>query len=237
MFRGICAATWAPYAADGVALVVILVFAIVAAKKGFVECFFGFISTVLAIIVAFLFMNALMSATNGLFGLQGVLQNSLIGAFGKIKGFETDISASGLEAALADKNLPQFVIDIIMKNVTVADVPAGTTLAMVVGETVGTIAATFIAWLAIFLGAKLVLKLVEKIFTSIVENVPLIGSLNSLLGFVVGALQGLLIVSGVIAVLALIPSEGITTFFNECAFVGYLYNQNPINTILAWISI
>ena len=61
----------AVYIVDAIALLAILIFAVRAAKKGFVECFFGFISTVLAIIVAFLFMNALMSATNGLFGLQG----------------------------------------------------------------------------------------------------------------------------------------------------------------------
>ena len=235
MLQGLCAA-WAPYAADGVALVVLVCFAAVSAKKGFVRCFFGFISTIVAIIVAFLFMKTLVSATNGLFGLEELIQNGCIDAFGKINGFDIDISTAGVEAALQDKNLPQFLINVILENVTVADVPAGTTLAMVVGGTIGTLATNFVAWLVLFLAAKLIMKLIEHIFASIVENIPVIGALNSLLGFAVGALEGLLIVSGVIAVLAFIPIEGITNFFNECAFVGWLYNHNPINTILGWIT-
>lgn len=235
MLPGLCA-TWARYAADGVVLVVLICFAVISAKKGFVRCFFGFISTIVAIIVAFLFMKTLVSATGGLFGLEGAIQNGCTDAFGKINGFDIDVSTAGVEAALQDKNLPQFLIDILLENVTVSDVPAGTTLAMVVGGTIGTLATNFVAWLVLFLLAKLLLKLIEHVFSSIVENIPLVGALNSLLGLAVGALQGLLIVSGVIAVLAFIPIEGITDFFNECAFVGWLYNHNPINTILGWIT-
>jgi hypothetical protein len=64
---------------------------------------------------------------------------------------------------------------------------------------------------------------------------PIVGAVNSLLGFCVGALQGLLIVSGVVAVLSFIPIDGLTSFFNECVLVNWLYHNNPINLILSWI--
>ena len=104
-------ASWIHYAIDGVVILVALMFAVKSAKKGFVDCFFGFVSTILAVIAAFMFMKGLLTWTEGLFGLQDAIENALIGAFGKVKGFDIDVSAAGIEAALEDKNLPSFLIN------------------------------------------------------------------------------------------------------------------------------
>ena len=50
--NALCAA-WTVYAVDILAVVVLFVFAVAAAKRGFVACFFGLISTLVAILVAF----------------------------------------------------------------------------------------------------------------------------------------------------------------------------------------
>ncbi len=227
-------ATWIHYAADAAVIVAMVMFAVSSAKKGFVECFFGFISTILAVIAAFVFMKSVLSWTGGLFGLQGVIENGVVGGLGNIKGFDIDVSAAGIEAALQDKNLPSFLISAVVDSVGNKELPIGTTLAMVVGGTIAEFAATLIAWLAVFIIAKLLLKLVRNVLNSIVESLPIVGSLNHLLGFAVGGIKGLLIVCGVIAVLALIPAEGLTAFFNETAIVGWLYHSNPLHVILGW---
>ena len=234
MLENLCAA-WQPSAVDILAVIVILGFAIVSAKRGFVECFFGFISTIVAVLVAFFLMKSVVEWTNGLFGLQKVLQNGCITALGKINGFNVDVSNEGLAALLEEKNLPAFLAKFVVESVGDADIPVGTTLAQVVGAPLGNFATSLIAWLAVFLLAKLLLSILKRIFSSIVRNIPLVGGVNTLLGFAVGALQGLLILSGVLAVLAMLPIENVITFFNECAFVGWLYNHNPINVILGWI--
>ncbi|MBO5240578.1 MAG: CvpA family protein [Clostridia bacterium] len=228
-------ASWVHYALDGIVLVLIVAFAASSAKKGFVECFFGFISTILAIVTAFLFMKGVLSWTGGLFGLQDVIENAVVGGLGKITGFDIDVSAAGIEAALADKNLPSFLVNAVIESVGNQELPLGTTLAMVVGGSIAEFTATLIAWFLVFLLVKLLLKLVQRVLTSIVENLPIVGSLNHLLGFVVGGLQGLLIACGVIAVVALIPAEGLNAFFNECLIVRWLYNSNPIHVIFSWI--
>ena len=74
MLQALNAVSWIHYALDGVVLLLILIFAAKAAKKGFVKCFFKFISTIIAIVVAFLFMNAVLEWTNGLFGLQDIIK-------------------------------------------------------------------------------------------------------------------------------------------------------------------
>ncbi len=228
-------ASWIHYAIDGVVILVALIFAVKSAKKGFVDCFFGFVSTILAVVVAFTFMKGLLAWTDGLFGLQGAIENGLIGAFGKVKGFDVDVSAAGMEAALEDKNLPSFLINAIVDNVANKDVPSGTTLAMIVGGTLGEFAATLVAWLVVFLIAKFLLKLVRKFLNSLIQSLPIVGGINRLLGFIVGAIKGLLIVCVVVAVIALIPSAGLTAFFSETVVAGWLYNSNPLHVILGWI--
>lgn len=226
--------SFAIYAVDAIVAVVILVFAIVSARRGFVECFFGFISTIVAIVFAFLLMKTFVRVTGGIFGLQGVIENGCIKALSKIKGFDMDISSQGIAETLSGK-LPKFVINIVLENISNGDVPAGTTVAMSVASTVSGFAINLIAWLILFLVIKLLIKLIERFLTSIINKLPIVGSLNTILGFTVGILQGLLIISGVIAVIALFPSESTATFFNETILVGLLYNHNPLHAVFGLI--
>lgn len=228
-------ANWVPYAIDAAVVVLIVLFAVSSAKKGFVECFFGFVSTIVAVIAAFTFMKSLLSWTDGLFGLQNFIQEAVIGGLSKVTGFDIDVSAAGIEAALADKNLPSFLINIVVDSVGNQEVPIGTTLAMIVGASIAELTATLVAWLVVFILVKIALRIVRGILTSIVESLPIVGSLNHLLGFVVGGIKGLLIVCGVIAVLALIPAEGLNTFFNQTTIVRFLYNDNPLHVVFGWI--
>lgn len=228
-------ATWVNFAADALVLILIVAFGASSAKKGFVNCFFGFISTILALIAAFSFMKGVLIWTEGLFGLQGVIENTVVDGLGKIAGFDVDVSTAGIESALADKNLPSFLINAVVSSVGNQEVSLGTTLAMVVGDTIAEFMATLVSWFLIFLIVKFLLKLVRGVLNSIVEALPIVGSLNHLLGFVVGGIKGLLIVCGVIAVIALIPAEGLNVFLSECTIVRWLYNNNPLHVIFSWI--
>ena len=226
--------SFAIYAVDAIVAVVILVLAIVSARRGFVECFFGFISTIVAIVFAFLLMKTFVRITGGLFGLQSVIENGLVKALTKIKGFDIDISSQGIAETLSGK-LPKFLINIVLENISNGDVPTGTTVAMSVASTVSGFAINLIAWFLLFLIIKLLIKLIERFLTSIINKLPIVGSLNTILGFTVGILQGLLIISGVIAVIALFPSESTATFFNETILVGLLYNHNPLHAVFGLI--
>lgn len=220
---------------DILAVIVIIGVAIVSAKRGFADCLFGFISTIVAILLAFLLLKPIMNWTNGLFGLQGTLENGCTAVLSKIKGFSMDISNQGISEALAGKALPQFLIDAIVSSVGNESIPVGTTIAMLAGDALGGFIAGLIAWLVLFFIAKLILMLVKTLVCSVIENLPIVSSLNTLLGFVLGVLQGLLIISAIVAVLSILPIPSASTFFSNCMFVGWLYNHNPINVIVGWI--
>ena len=236
MLQALNAISWIHYAVDGLVLLAVLIFAGKAASKGFVKCFFKFISTIIAVFVAFLLMNAVLQWTGGLFGLETIIKDGCKGGLANIVGFDTDVSATGIEAALKGK-IPDFLIPMVVDGVANKQIPAGTTVAMIAGDALGGVATGFIAWLAIFIVAKVALSLLEKLFSSLVDSIPLVGALNSLLGFVVGAIEGVLIICGVIAALSFLPFEGLMAFFDECIVVGWLYHNNFINIILGWITI
>jgi uncharacterized membrane protein required for colicin V production len=226
-------AVWTTYAVDGLAIAVVVVFALTSLKKGFVRCLFGFVSGFLAIVFALLFMRSVIEWTDGLFGLQQAMEEGLIKAFSKMDAFSIDVSNAGLESAL-DGKVPAFLQGIIIDNVGDSTLAPGTTIAMLMGSAVAKLGATLIAFIVLFLMIKFLLKLLSRVLSSVVEKIPLVGSLNSLLGFAVGILEGFLIVCVAVAVLSLIPSESMTAFFDECIFIKWLYNANPLYTVFSW---
>ena len=223
------------YIIDILVVVVILGVALVCAKRGFIDCLFGFIATIVAIILAFALMKPFVGWTGGIFGLQGVLEKACTGVFAKVKPFTIDISNQGISEALAGKNLPAFLIDAIVKGVGNESIPAGTTIAMLAGSALGEFITGLISWIVVFLIAKILIMLLRNTLGSVIENIPIVGGVNHILGFVVGILQGTMIVSGIIAVISILPIPSATQFFSDCLFVGLLYNHNPLNVILGWI--
>ena len=234
MLQNICGA-WQHYTLDALVVLACLLFAIKDCKKGFVNCLFGVISSLLAIGLAMLLMNVVLDWTNGLFGLEGALERGCTNAFAKIKGFDIDVSNQGIETALTDKNIPKFLIKMVVEEFGDATIAAGTTIAMLVGQSLGGLITGLICWTVLFLIVKGLLFIVRRVITGVLEQIPIVGKLNHGLGFVVGAVKAVLIFSAIIAIFSIIPSEGMSNFFNECIFVRWMYNRNPLNVILSWI--
>ena len=233
LLNSLCAVAWTNYIVDGIVALFALISVIVCAKKGFIDCFFGTISTIVALVVAIAFAKTVVSATDGLFGLQGFLQGKLEGVFAKLNGFTADISQSGVEAALEEQNVSAILAGLVMKLVGKQEsIPEGTTLAMLCGEGAGSLATTLIAGLALFIVAKLIIRLLRGVLNAVAENIGLVRGVNVLLGAAVGFLQALLIVCVILAVLAIFPNEAIAAYLSKTYFIGKLYLHNPLVSIL-----
>ncbi len=217
---------------DLVAVIVLLIFAIRSAKKGFVACVIGLLSTIVAGVVAFLLVNSVLTWTGGIFGLQGKLTNGCTNAFAKIAGFNVDISSEGLRASLTAKKLPAFLVNTIVDGIGNNTVPEGTTIAKLVGGTVAELIAKLIAFLLAFAVLKIVLKIVGNLLSGVINSLPIVGALNGLLGFVTGILQGAFTICVVLSIFSLIPSVGIINTFNSGTVLKFLYNHNFVLALL-----
>ena len=235
ILHALCVSQFVAYGVDAVVLLTLLIFAIVCAKRGFVSCFFSLVSTVAALILAFALAKPFAALTNGFFGLEEIFSEKFVTAFSKLSGFNMDISGSGIEAALADKNLPAILGNLVISKFGSGALAAGTTLGMVVGETTASLTVIILSFIALFIVIKLVLLLLKNVFTTIIEKLTVFNVLDGFLGALVGLLEGVAIVCLVLSILTIIPSQGMVDFFNQTIVLKVLYNHNPLITVIGWL--
>ncbi len=204
------------------------------ARKGFIGCILGVVSSIVAIFLAISLSSVIVDATGGLFGLQNTLAGVFEGSFAAKEGFNVDItSQEGLVEALESQNVSAIIARLVLKT-NEQDFAAGTTLAMLVGDAMGSLAARLIAGVVLFIAIKLVVRLLKKILSGVLENVPLLGGVNRLLGGAFGLIYAWLIVGALLALLAVLPFGGVTTFLQSSLFVGWLYDHNILVIVLSW---
>lgn len=228
LLQNLCAVKWSNYILDGVALLLILGFAIVCARRGFVECFFSFITVTVAVILAVSLAKGLLSITGGLFGMQDALTKSFTGKFEKVEGFTAVVSGDGgLEAALQEQNMPGILVNLAVKWFGSGEsLPEDTTIAMILGEVSARLLSLLISGVVIFLVSFICLFLLKKILSALINSISLLGFVNALLGVCVGIIESLLIIYAVLAVVTLIPSAAIEGYLSNSLFLGILYENN-----------
>ena len=227
----ICASSWTGYIVDIAVLLLALSMMIVCARKGFIGCLLGLISTLIALVAAIALAKPIVNATDGLFGIQEKICLSFTQSFSKMKGFSTDISALGVEAALEEYNVTAVFAALILKLVGKQEaLPTGTTLAGLLGEKTSALAASLIAGILLFILIKLLVFFMKRVLKSAIKKVKFINGIDSLLGALTGLLQAFLIVCAVLAVLAVIPVDSISIYFEQTLFVGKLLYLQVINT-------
>ena len=231
----LCTVDLTAYLLDVFVIVFLMGFAIVCARKGFVECFFGFISTIAAILIAVVFAKLVYNWTDGLFGIDGFLEGKLTKVFSKINGFDIDVSTQGAQEALKEQDLPAILVTLVMSSFGKGDLPIGTTIGGMLGASVAKFAVTLLCGIVLFLVAKLVVGLLKKVLSSVISRITLLNQLDTLLGGLVGILEGVLGVCLALSILTMIPSQTLSTYLDNSLFVGALYNYNPLVHILGWI--
>ena len=229
----LCAAGLSGYLVDAIVVVIMLFFIFSCAKRGFINCFFGFISTIAALFLAISLAQITVTVTGGLFGVQNALETSFVTSFSSLAGFDIDVSGQDLSLLLQEKDLPAILITLALKN-NGGNIPAGSTLGMIVGESVAWLATVLIAGIILYILVRLFLRILRTLFNSISDSIGLIGFVNRLLGSLVGFVEVILLASLVISFITLIPSQNVIDFFQSSLILRALYNHNPIVTIISW---
>jgi hypothetical protein len=223
------------YLVDIVVLSVLVVFTVLAARKGFINCMLGFIVTTIALLTAFIFADNLVEASGGIFGFEGGMADWLQDVLAKNELFRVDVSNEGLTASLENANVPSFLAKAIVEEFGHAEVPAGTTVAMLVAPKVSSFVCLLLCGGLLFLIIKLIGILIGKILNNKVQDMNVGRKLNILCGAIIGFIQAFLIISATLSVLSIFVTSGMTAFFDNTLFVGLWFNHNPMGTILGWI--
>lgn len=236
MLQNLCAMKWSNYyIVDIVVVAILIVFTILAAKKGFINCILGFIVTTLAILLAVIFADNLVEVSGGIFGLERGMGDWLIEVLSKNDLFKIDVSNAGLTESLKEANVPGFIADAIVKEFGHADIPTGTTVASLVGPKVSSFICLLMCGALLFLFVKLIGYFVGKALNKKVKSISLMGKLNVLFGALIGFIEGFLIVCTVLSFLSIFVTSGVTAFFDQTLFVGRWFHSNPLGQILGLI--
>ncbi len=233
--NGLCAALWIRYLPDILVGVFFLIMIIISACRGFVGCILTIVSSVLAVLLAITLAGAFADATGGLFGLQEAMSGGITNTFLKLEGFDVDVSQAGVKEALKSQNVSAVISRLVIKVAGKQDeIAAGTTLAMLLGQAMGSLATRLIAGVLIFIGIKVIIFLLRKVLGALFNRIPVLGKLNHWLGALFGLLYSLIVVSAILAVLAVIPIKAISAYFAKTLFVGFLYEHNFLVMMLSW---
>ena len=226
------------YILDAVIIVGLLIFIILCAKRGFINVFFNFFSSIVALFAALSLAKVFVSMTGGLFGLESSFAEKFTTTFSKIPGFDVNLAGNFTKGELTDMlatgNLPAIIANLVAKKYVGVEIVAGTTLGMLAGGTVAELLCSLISGIVLFIVIKILIFILRKFFNALADKISLLDKMNHLLGMLVGLLEGVLVISLVLSVLALIPSEGMVNFFNNSFVLRLLYNHNPIVMILGW---
>ena len=224
--QNLCAIRWTNYLLDGVLALVLLGYVIYCAKRGFIDCFFGFFSTIIALIAAIFLAKMVVNVTGGLFGLQDALDKRFTDAFMKVKGFDTHVVGEGTAQALKDNNTSAILVQLVLKMTKSAQ--DGTVLAAALGDVTASLATTIICGVAIFILVKLLMRLMKGGLEKIAQNLKIVGAANTLLGSFVGVLGFTLLISFIVSIFAIIPAQTVSDALNKSILVGLIYKYNPV---------
>lgn len=189
--------------ADAVIFAFLLIFVIYGLIRGFLKQVMGLLSSVAALICAYVFCNKLANFIAEQTPIDNAICDWVKGLMGET--WNKDLSVSELSAFIASQNWPAFLSNAVIKAVESLNV-ATVNFAEIAGNTIANYILVSASFLAISLVCKLVFLIVEKLLSFLVKHTPIV-IVDRLLGVALGLVKGYLIVSFVLFVIGLLSFE------------------------------
>lgn len=236
---------------DIVIIIVLIVLAMLGMIKGFSQMIIKFVGGILSLILAFALAGKCVVFLDKMFNLTNVLADGVSGWLKSIFSEELlDMTLSEFQTAYNNGlsfSAPKFILKILL-GVASGTVPETTTVA----QTLAPVFAYYVSLVIGFVFCYALLKIVFFILARMMEKVvkaPLIGTVDKVLGAVLGALQGFISVYLILAVINILPfpflnglkdlllTSGVATFVSNTNIFGLIFSgQNVIDYIKGFIS-
>ena len=203
---------------DLIIIAVVLLFIFLGYKKGLTGSLIKLLSFIIAIVVAFVLYKPVANA---------VIENTVID-----DNIRTTLSATlGVETENTEENVPSTIMDNINKEIENA---TDEVKANVIDNTTITIV-NIGSGIVIFLAVRVILVLIS-LFAKILTDLPVIKQVDKLGGLAYGAIEGIVIVYAVLAVISLTSviwaNNAVVTAIAKSSLGEMLYNNNIILNLL-----
>lgn len=202
-----------PLLIDIVVCLIILVFVIMDASKGFSRRVIKVFGTFLSIILGVLFCSQMASFLQDKFGLVATLTETVSGGVtGLLGDLANTTLAEATEGSLESGNVMGFLIKIILEAKNNPEIPMNTTLNQVVAPTIAYYVACAISFIGLFILFKILFFLLGVILKQL-QKIKVIGVTDKLLGAVLGVVEGIISVQTLIMILGFLQFGILAEFY------------------------
>ena len=219
---------------DLIGILIVLICAFFAYKRGFVKTFFGFISTFVAIALAFALCDAGVQTIKDNTGIDEWLESTLTTALKssseeEIKSGEVkqDIEENNMENALKDlpENIKNFVgLEEYKENAK-----------NTVIENSKEIILKILSWVVIYLSVRIILFIICLVCNGIM-SIPFLKQINNLTGLVLGLILGLFRIYVILAIISfvitIVPITPVVDAIKASMIIGFMYENNLLVSLI-----
>ena len=224
---------------DIIGIIIVLICAFIAFKKGFVKTFFGFISTFVAIILAFTLCNTGVMIIKQNTGIDEWIENTLTVSL-KIEQKEEISGDSNEEPTVSDednKNILENVFENFPENIQsmvgFEEYKENTKKTVVASAT--EVILKILSWIIIYVLVRLLLLVVCLICNGIM-NIAFLKQINNLAGLILGVILGLFRVYIILAVIsflvAVVPLESVVELIKSSMIISLMYENNILISLI-----
>ena len=202
---------------DVVIIAILSIFGIIGLKKGLLKSVLSLFSWSVCIVIAFLTAKYVAGWINGIYDFASLIGKGISKSLIKMNDFfaqSINVYQSSGKSALIEASqglninkLLKQLIKVVFSN-TKVDMTSTDSIGLVVGTSLGHICMVIISGLLVFIVLKVAVTLLSKLFKNI-EQTKVLGSLNKILGLILGLLKGaliILVVNVIMVALTLVPA-------------------------------
>ncbi len=222
---------------DIILVVIFAAFVLTAAKKGFVKTLLELVASILALVLAYQFSPVVAQSV-----YDGFLRENMITSVEEQLDESLNVSTAAKKAEVTLEALPDFVVSLASSaGVEIGDIKSkissekfsseniATELVDKVAQPIVVGALTIVAFMLLAIILLFALKFLAHIISKLFD-VPLIGTTNKLLGALLGACKGIIVVVFLCTVLEFVFANGdgeMTVAVKESFVINLLDNINP----------
>ena len=191
---------------DVFALLLVFIFCIICAKRGFINSLLKIFGTILCIVLASKLSSWFTTLLEKWFSLvtvvSGGIEGILVDIFGE-KVMLTDLSVITGEYLTAN-DLPRWLADIVITICEDLGYPMGQTVSEIVCPVFGYYIIMGASFLILFFGFKIIIKLLRKVVQGL-RKFALVGIPDTVLGLALGLIEAIITINLIITVIGIIP--------------------------------
>ena len=218
---------------DFIGIVILVVGAFLAFRRGFVKTFFGFISTFLAIVLAFVFCNTGVEIIKNNTRIDELIYETITIALEEAKNKDEneikeettkDNSLLGILESMPENIQSSVGLEEYKENAKIT-----------IKTNVIEIILKILSWIIIYILARFILWAVCIVFDGIM-NIPFLKQINNLTGLFLGIILGFFRIYVILAFISfLVPvvsMENFVTLIKESLIISVLYENNILVSLI-----